>query len=157
MGWERPDAARLVFPVTVSVPQGQSLSGGPSIIMPPGRCWGRFFVRGIDWMRLGELCSRLVRRLLSPPAPSLPSGLSSDLTSDLRSEWIATSARQSSGPRWQVAHRHARSRAGSRRRDCRNPGRRTAARNRTAADRPAGDLVADGGPSWKRARTTCFE
>ncbi|MCS3931966.1 hypothetical protein ABIF65_003273 [Bradyrhizobium japonicum] len=30
----------LVFPVTASVPRGQSLFGGPSIIMPPGSMLG---------------------------------------------------------------------------------------------------------------------
>lgn len=41
-----------------------------------------YFLRGADWTRPGEWCWRLVRRLLSPVAPSLPSGLSSDCTFD---------------------------------------------------------------------------
>ena len=37
---ERRLGDMLVFPVTASVPRGQSLFGGPSIIMPPGSMLG---------------------------------------------------------------------------------------------------------------------
>ena len=63
--------------MTVFVPQDKSLSGGPSITMPPGPMLGLFLYEA-RLERLGEWCSRLVRQPLSPAEPSLPSGLSSD-------------------------------------------------------------------------------
>lgn len=72
--------------VMASVPRGTSLSGGLSIIMPrpdAEATTGAVSVRGVDWTKLGESCLRLVPRLLSPLAPSSPSGLLSVCTFDL--------------------------------------------------------------------------
>lgn len=40
--------------MTASVPGGKSLSGGPSIIMPPARCWGHHGRRFRTRRRLDE-------------------------------------------------------------------------------------------------------